>query len=127
MATKMQATADDPGIAALFADKDPAARAVYDALMTALRTLGEVVSEPKKTSIHITAGAGAPAFAGVHPRKAGILLNVRTESPLSGARIRKTEQVSRNRYHNELLLTAPSDVDAELRGWLEEAYRLARR
>lgn len=125
MPTKTQTVAGRSGTAALFADKDPVALTVYEALMSALRRLGDIVSEPKKTSIHITAGAGTPAFAGVHPRKAGILLNVRTETPLGGARIRKTEQVSRNRYHNELLLSAPSDVDDELRGWLSEAYRLS--
>lgn len=127
MPTKTQPVSGDRETAALFADKDPAARIVYDALLSALRELGEVVTEPKKTSIHVTAGPGTSAFAGVHPRKAGIVLNVRTEVPLSGARIRKTEQVSRNRYHNELLLGAPSDVDRELRGWLAEAYRLARK
>jgi Domain of unknown function (DUF5655) len=125
MPTKTQTTSADREAGALFADKDPIARTIYDALMFALRRLGDVVPEPKKSSIHITAGVGTPAFAGVHPRKSGILLNVRTGAPLSGTRVRKTEQVSRNRYHNEILLTAPSDIDDELRGWLAEAHRLA--
>lgn len=127
MPTKTQTTPADREAGALFADKDPIARTIYDALMFALRRLGDVVAAPKKSSIHLTAGIGTSGFAGVHPRKAGILLNVRTDAPLSGARIRKTEQVSRNRYHNELLLTAPSDIDDELRGWLAEAHRLASR
>jgi Domain of unknown function (DUF5655) len=36
----------------------------------------------------------------------------------------KTEQVSKNRYQYELKLASPDDVDAELVGWLSEAYTL---
>jgi hypothetical protein len=32
--------------------------------------------------------------------------------------------VSKNRYHNEIKLEQPADVDAELVGWLREAYTL---
>jgi Domain of unknown function (DUF5655) len=124
MATKQHPSAEDLRIDALFEGKE-GARAVYDALLGTLRRIGATAAEPKKTSIHLTAGPGTSAFAGVHPRKAAILLNVRTDTPLAGARIRKTEQVSRNRYHNELLLAVPSEVDDELAGWLAEAHRLS--
>jgi hypothetical protein len=127
MATESQAPADERAVDALFAGRNPGARAVYDALIETLRDLGEIGVEPKKSSIHLTAGAGTSAFAGVHPRKNGIVLNVRTDAPLAGPRIRQTEQVSKNRYHSEALLLAPSDIDDELRRWLAEAYQLARR
>jgi len=109
------------GIDALFAGKDAAVRATYDRLLEVLRTFGSLREDPKKTSIHLVNTSG---FAGVHPRKSFLYLNVRMARPLQGERIAKSEQVSKNRYHNEVKLTCPDDVDAELVGWLKEAYDL---
>ena len=58
-------------------------------------------------------------------RKAAILLNIRSAAPIKSKRIRKVEQVSANRYHNELLIASPSEVDAEVVGWLKEAHALS--
>jgi hypothetical protein len=124
MATKQHPSAEDRQTGVLFEGKQTA-RAVYDALLDALRGIGATTAEPKKTSIHLTAGPGTSAFAGVHPRKTAILLNIRTAEPLAGPRIRQTEQVSKNRYHNELLLGAPAEIDDQVRLWLAEAYRLS--
>ncbi len=46
------------------------------------------------------------------------------DRPLQGERVAKSEQVSKNRYHNEVKITSPDEVDAELIGWLKEAYAL---
>ena len=46
------------------------------------------------------------------------------DRPLQGERVAKSEQVSKNRYHNEVKITSPDEVDAELIGWLKEAYVL---
>jgi hypothetical protein len=35
------------------------------------------------------------------------------------------ERVSANRFHNEMLLESPKDVDAEVIGWLKAAYALS--
>jgi hypothetical protein len=59
-------------------------------------------AEPKKTSIHIVRITG---FSGIHPRKRSLILNLRTAQPIQSARIAKVEQVSRNRYHNEISLS----------------------
>ena len=109
------------GLDVLFAGKDAAVRATYDRLLEVLQTFGSFREEPKKTSIHLVNTSG---FAGVHPRKSFLYLNVRMERPLQGERIAKSEQVSKNRYHNEVKLTSPDEVDAELVGWLKEAYDL---
>ncbi len=39
-------------------------------------------------------------------------------------RLAKTEQVSRNRYHNEIKLEQPDEVDDRVKSWLREAYEL---
>jgi hypothetical protein len=107
---------------ALFAGRQPEALATYNALTAALKAFGPFVEEAKKASIHL---GRKSAFAGVHPRKAGILLVIRTSAPLESPRVRKLERVSANRWHNELMLGAPAEVDAEVRGWLRQAYDLS--
>ena len=108
-------------IAALFVGKDELVQAIYTRLLEALSTLGRFQEEPKETSIHLVRNAG---FAGVHPRKSYLYLNLRTDYPIDNPRIAKTEQVSKNRFHNELKLNSPDEVDEELIGWLKDAYTL---
>src|SRR5579863_9250604 len=112
----------DAGLDAVFAGKEPVARTIYDRLIAAMRPFGPMTVEPKKTSIHIVRKS---AFAGVHPRKSAILLNIRSQTPIKSARVRKMENVSANRCHNELMLAAPGDIDKELLAWLRAAYDLS--
>lgn len=106
---------------ALFIGKEDIVRSIYARLLEALHTIGPFQEEPKKTSIHLVHKVG---FAGVHPRKSSIILNLRTGHPIVSQRIMKTEQVSKNRFHNEVKLSSPGDVDEELLGWLKDAYTL---
>lgn len=105
----------------LFAGKEPGVRACYDRLLDELRAIGPFREEPKKTSIHLARTTG---FAGVHPRKGSLILNLRTDAPIASARVHKCEQVSKHRYHNEITLAGPGEIDAELIGWLRAAYAL---
>jgi hypothetical protein len=90
-------------------------------LLDVLGPLGAFTAEAKKASIHLVRSSG---FAGVHPRKSYLYLNLRLDHALSGPRVAKTEQVSKNRWHNEIRLDSPDQIDDELRGWLREAYTL---
>ena len=38
--------------------------------------------------------------------------------------VRGFEQVSKNRWHNEIRLDHPDQIDAELISWLRDAYTL---
>ena len=105
-----------------FQDRDPSVVATYDALLAAVRQLGPVTEEPKKTSIHLVRRF---ALAGVATQKHALLLTLKSDTPVSSARIRKQEQTSAHRWHLEIRLTQPSDVDAELYRWLAAAYALA--
>ena len=105
-----------------FTNREPVVRAIYDRLMIELAQLGEVEARPKKSSIHLTHRTD---FAGVHPRKAYLNLEFKTEQPIDHPRVQKSEQVSRNRYHNTVRLDSPDGVDAELLGWLQDSYRLS--
>jgi hypothetical protein len=100
---------------------DPAARQIYEAILAATAKFGAVTADEKKTSVHLVAKTG---FAGVHPRKSAVVLNIRSDAPIKSQRIRKLEQVSTRRFHNELLIDTPAGVDLEVIGWLKRAYDL---
>ena len=106
---------------ALFSGKDPVVRAIYERVLAALHPLGPFTAEAKKTSIHLVRSSG---FAGVHPRKNYLYLNLRLDRALDSPRTAKTEQVSKNRWHNEIKIESPDEVDEELQTWLREAYSL---
>jgi hypothetical protein len=84
--------------------------------------MADVAAEVKKESVHVTAGKAA--FLGLHPRKAGIRLNIVLARRLEGPRIVKSEQTSKERFHNEIEMDGSTPIDAELAGWIEEAYLL---
>src|SRR3954451_13717166 len=100
---------NDPGRDAqqgveVFARSDPAVRKIYDCLLTAIEHMGAFQIEPKKTSIHLKRRV---AFAGVHPRRSGLVLNLRLGRSLTAERLLRCERVSRNRFHNEIRIEAP--------------------
>ena len=105
-----------------FEGKDAVVRKIYDALLKQSRKFGPVVEEPKKTSIHLV---NATAFAGVATRKNALVLTIKSDRDLDSPRIHKSEQTSARRFHHEVKLTMPSDVDAELVGWLKAGYELS--
>jgi hypothetical protein len=116
-------TMEDAAIAPLFAGREPVTRAIYDRLVASARPFGPFEIEPKKTCLHFARGS---AFAGVHPRKDSVLVTLKTEAPIESPRVRKLEQASQSRFHNDLVLTSPDQVDAEFVGWMRSAYALSR-
>jgi hypothetical protein len=109
-------------VAQHFSGRDPTVKATYAALLRAARALGPVREEPKKTSIHLVRNT---AFAGVATQRAGLILTLKAPADIKSPRIRKHEHASANRWHLDLRLETPGEVDAELRDWLRAAYALA--
>lgn len=108
----------------LFAGKDAVVRDTYTRILDVLHGIGPFHADAKKTSIHLTNGA---RFAGIHPRKSFLHLTARLDRPIESDRsdrIVKSEQVSTNRFHNEVKLSGLDDVDEQLMAWLREAYPL---
>lgn len=105
-----------------FSDKDPVVREIYDKLIKSIGRFGPTVEEPKKTSIHIV---NKTALAGVATRKTHLVLTVKSDRKLVSSRIHKSEQTSSSRFHNEIKLSSPAEVDDELIGWLRAAYLLS--
>ena len=105
-----------------FEGKEPGLRAAYARLLAAVRRFGSVTEDPKKTSIHLNRTS---ALAGVQVRKGHLILTIKSDRAIRSARIHKSEQVSAHRFHHELKLFSPEDVDGELRTWLKAAYELS--
>jgi hypothetical protein len=105
-----------------FAGKDPAVLATYRRVLGAARALGPVTEESKKTSIHLVRRT---AFAGIATRRSSLVLTLKSSTDIRSPRIEKREQTSRNRWHVEIRLGHPAQVDAQLTKWLKAAYELA--
>jgi len=105
-----------------FARKAPSVLATYRCLLDVVRALGPVTEEAKKTSIHLVRHT---AFAGVATRRASLILTLKSARDIRSPRIAKREQASANRWHVEIRLAAPTDVDPQLTAWLRAAYELS--
>jgi Domain of unknown function (DUF5655)/Bacteriocin-protection, YdeI or OmpD-Associated/Domain of unknown function (DUF1905) len=96
--------------------------ATYSAILEAAKALGPVAEDPKKTSIHLVRST---AFAGVAVQKSALVLTLKSDRDVSSRRIRRREQASASRWHLEVRLERPDEVDDDVRRWLERAYSLA--
>jgi len=105
-----------------FEGKAPQVRAIYDAVITAARELGPVEEAVKKTSIHINRKS---AFIGIATRSAALMLTVKSDSPWLHPLIAKSEQLSSKRWHHDLRLTDPGQIDNEIRARIAKAYELS--
>jgi hypothetical protein len=105
-----------------FTKKDPAVRATYRRVLDAARALGPVTEDAKKTSIHLVRRT---AFAGVATRRSSLILTLKSATDIRNPRVDKREQTSANRWHLEIRLDAPAQVDRQLTAWLRAAYELA--
>jgi hypothetical protein len=105
-----------------FEGKDTIVKAIYDRILAESHDFGPFIEDPKKTSIHLV---NRSAFAGIVTRKNVLILNIKSSAPIRHRRISKTERVSAGRFHQEVKLSSPADVDSVLVGWLREAYQLS--
>ena len=105
-----------------FAGRAPAVRAIYDAVLRAAKAFGPVVEDPKKTSIHLVRRT---AFAGVATRRSSLILTVKSTTDIPSPRVARREQASASRWHLEIRLEEPAQVDRELTAWLRAAYAIS--
>ena len=111
-----------PTVEQHFEGRAPAVRAIYERIKSIARAAGTFREEPKKTSIHL---ARSSAFAGVATRKDAVILTLKSATDIDSPRISKREHTSANRWHLEVRLVHPNQVDAQLESWLKKAIALA--
>lgn len=102
-----------------FAGKSPEIRALFDAVVAAIRDIGPIEVIPEKTRIafHVRM-----SFAQVTPRRrwldGHIVLARRRESP----RFRNVQTFSPRNHLHTFRIARLTDIDAEFRDWMAEAY-----
>ena len=101
---------------------EPAVQELYRALLSFCREAGPFTVEEKKTSIHLVRKS---AFAGVHPRRKHLVLTVKSGEAIVNDRIFKSEQVSKSRWHHEVKLNGPEDLNRELLEWVRAGYAIS--
>lgn len=116
------AESTEAAIERVFARSEPEVRALVRTLIGRALALTGTAVDPKGTCLHLNHRV---AFAGLHPRRNALFLNLRTAAPIESPRIRRLEQASANRYHNEMLVASADEIDDELIGWLAGAHALA--
>jgi hypothetical protein len=112
-----------PTVAEHFEHKPPELRAIYDGILDAIASFGRFTQDSKKTSIHLTYRS---AFAGVALRNGALILTLKSARDIKSPRVYRAEQVSAHRWHVEIRLNGPAEVDRELKDWLRQAYELGR-
>ena len=108
-------------LASHFAGKPDAVRALYDAVVRAVKACGPVRVVPEKTRIAFQVRM---SFAQVTIKRGWIdghlVLARRVEAP----RFRKIETISPRNHVHHFRLSDPRDIDAQFRAWLREAYEV---
>jgi hypothetical protein len=102
--------------------KPESTRAAYDKLVEVLRGVGPCRIEERKESVAFF--VGREAFLFVQPKQGGIRIKVPLDRRLQGSRVTRSEQVSKERFENEVDVSIPQQFDEELLGWIREAYEL---
>ena len=67
-----------------------------------------------------------PVGAGIATRKDYLVLTLKAEADIRSPRIRKREQTSPGRWHLDIKLVKPQEVDHELQQWMRASYLLAK-
>jgi len=116
------AESTDAAIERVFARSEPEVRALVRTLIEQALELPGAAVDPKGTCLHLN---HQTAFAGLHPRKTALFLNLRTAAPIESPRVRRLERASANRFHNEMLIASAGEIDDELLGWIAGAHALA--
>lgn len=104
-------------------NKNPILEDILEKLLEVLDTVtdGQYTIEKKKSSLHIVAKS---AFLGVHFMKDKIRLNIVLDHELKHQFLNKSEKVSANRFHNEIDIDNPDQLDKELEKVINSAYIL---
>ena len=105
-----------------FEGRSPQVLEIYDNIVAASREFGPVDEDPKKTSIHLNRKS---AFAGIAARKDCLILTIKATGDIDSPRVSKREQASANRWHHEIKITSPDEIDAEIIGWLWDSYEIS--
>jgi hypothetical protein len=101
-----------------YADR-PQLRPIFDAVLAAAASLGEVIIQARKTYVSLV--TPRRTFARIQPTtKNRVDLGFRLEGMRPGGRMQPSKIHATMQL--QIGLTSPDEVDAEVHAWLQEAY-----
>jgi hypothetical protein len=111
----------DALVAAMYAGKKAALRPTHDAALAVARRLGkDVTPSARKTYVSLVRKR---QFAAIQPSTADrVDLGLVLPGVKAQGRLEATATVGGGRITHRIALRSPTDVDAEVRRWLKEAY-----
>jgi hypothetical protein len=102
-----------------FAGKPAEIRAIFEAVLEAIRRLGTVVVLPEKTRIAFQVRM---SFAQLTPRLRWVDGHVVLARRMEHGRIRRIDTISPRNHVHHFRLSSVSEMDREVETWLAEAY-----
>jgi hypothetical protein len=107
---------------AFFATAAPALRELFELFVAAASERGPVTVNATKSRIALQVRF---RFAGIdRPRREHLLANFVLTTPVRSERFTRVDYVPPYYYVHRLRLREPADLDAELKGWLAQAYEV---
>ena len=110
-------------LAALFAGRDPAILALFEALEKLVRRCGPVTVIPEKTRIAFQARM---SFMAVSPRQMHLIGHFVFARRVPHPRFQKIDTISARNVVHHFCLERQDELDEEFQGWIREAYALGR-
>ena len=104
-----------------FDRSDPAVRQAFDQVLAAVTTVGPVTVLPERTRIALQVRMSFAAFV---PRRHWLDGHVVLARRLEHPRFRRIEEYSARNVLHAFRLAGPDDVDADVCGWLAEAWHV---
>jgi hypothetical protein len=104
-----------------FEGKPAEIRAIFDAVLKAIRRCGTVTVLPEKTRIAFQVRM---SFAQLTPRLRWVDGHVVLARRMEHRRIRRIDTISPRNHVHHFRLSSLSEVDGEVAGWLAEAYEV---
>jgi hypothetical protein len=99
----------------------PKVRAIYRAVMRSLRACGPVQVAPTRSGINLLSRT---SLGGIRLHRSHASLGLVLTRRLDNPRVASVFQISPRSFLHKVVLHSTAEVDAELRGWLREAYQV---
>jgi hypothetical protein len=106
-------------LAEYFSTGPPMEKPIFDVVLSHLETLGAVHVEPVSVGVFFKRPR---KFAELRPMTRWIALSFSLNRPVDHRCISRKPMPYSGRYHHVVNLRSPDDFDAEIKGWLAEAY-----
>jgi Domain of unknown function (DUF5655) len=106
-------------VAATFRGRPPEQRAIYDAVVRHLRTLGPVHEDAVQVGVFLKSDR---KLAELRPKSKWLACTFYLPYAIDDPRIARSQRFSSVRVVNTVKLRTVDDVDEQLRAWLAEAF-----